>query len=54
MVDYIKKQIEIMEKMGADNISIMMNFKHKNNNKKYLVHFNIQEDDESKVEENGN
>lgn len=43
-----------MEKMGADSISIMMNFEHKNNNKKYLVHISIQEDDESEVEKDGN
>lgn len=54
MVDYIEKQIEIMEKMGADNVSIMMNFEHKNNNKKYLVHISIQENDCSEVEEDGN
>ena len=52
MVDYIENQIENMEKMGADSMSILLDFNHKNG-KKYLVNIHIQEDDESEVEENG-
>lgn len=54
MIDYIENQIESMEKMGADSVSVFINLEHKNNNKKYLVHISIQEDDESEVEEYGN
>lgn len=54
MIDFIKSQVDGMEKMGADSVSMMINFKQENINKKYLVHINIQEDDESEAEENGN
>ena len=44
MVDYIEKQIENMEKMGADRMNILLDFNHYNG-KKYKVNIHIQEDD---------
>lgn len=53
MIDFIKSQVDVMEELGADSVSIMINFKQENSDKKYLVHINILEEDESEAEENG-